>query len=165
MLLVTFAYVLILYCSISSDPWGKDTFCVCVCERWLSLTQKVIYHIKVIFPKIENYKMWQCEFKGIKLCKVKIKLISLGWYLVTMIFWCQINPEIHCSQVMHNVQDKTKSHENLPFSAHLLFSFSWYPCVYLYFSQNQTLSPFLRDISDIVAILPLRYCKSFRDVP
>ena len=34
-------------------------------------------------------------------------------------------------------------------------------CLYLNFSQNQTLSPFLRDITDIVAILPPRYCKSF----
>ena len=53
--------------------------------------------------------MRQCEFKDIKLCKVKIKLIALGWYLVTMIFRCQTNPEIHCSPVMHNVQDKTKN--------------------------------------------------------
>ena len=34
-------------------------------------------------------------------------------------------------------------------------------CLYLYFFQNQTLSPLLRDISDIMAILPLLYCKYF----
>ena len=34
-------------------------------------------------------------------------------------------------------------------------------CMYLYFSQNPTLSQFFRDILDIVAILTLQYCKSF----
>ena len=33
--------------------------------------------------------------------------------------------------------------------------------LYLYFSQNPTLRPFLKNISDIMAILPPRYCKSF----
>ena len=51
----------------------------------------------------------QCEFKDIKLCKVKIKLTALGGYLETMIFWCQTNPELHCSPAMHNFQDKTKT--------------------------------------------------------
>ena len=49
------------------------------------------------------------EFKDIKLCKVKIKSISLCWYLVTMIFWCQTNLEIHYSPAMHKVQDKTNN--------------------------------------------------------
>ena len=34
-------------------------------------------------------------------------------------------------------------------------------CLQLYFSQKQTSRPILRNISDIVAILPLQYCKSF----
>ena len=45
------------------------------------------------------------EILVIKLCQVKIKLIALGWYWVTMIFCCQTNPEIHCSPTMHDVQD------------------------------------------------------------
>ena len=53
--------------------------------------------------------MRQCEFKDINLCKVKIKVKALGWYLVTMIFLCPKNPEIHCSPVIYNVQDKTKN--------------------------------------------------------
>ena len=51
----------------------------------------------------------QCEFKDIKLCQVKIKLLALSWYLVIIIFRCQTNPEIHCSPAMYNVQDKKKS--------------------------------------------------------
>ena len=31
-----------------------------------------------------------------------------GWYWVPLIFWCQVNPAIHCSQGMHNVEVKTK---------------------------------------------------------
>ena len=50
----------------------------------------------------------QCEFKDIKFGQVKIKLIALGWYLVIMIFWFWGNPEIHCSQAMHNVKTKQK---------------------------------------------------------
>ena len=58
---------------------------------------------------LEVYRvMRQGEFKDIKLCKVKIKLICLGWYLITMIFWCQTNPEIHSSPAMNNVQNRTK---------------------------------------------------------
>ena len=36
-----------------------------------------------------------------------------------------------------------------------------YMCMYLYFFQNPILSPFFRNLPDIMAILPLRYCKSF----
>ena len=109
------------------------------------------------------------QFADIKLCKVKIKLIALGWYLVTMIFWCQTNPEIHCSPAMHIVQDKTKNILKWPSERVKKISLFWLIygavfldnlCLYLYFSQNQTLSPFLSNISDIVAILPPRYCKS-----
>ena len=50
----------------------------------------------------------QCEIKDIKLCQVGIKLIALGRYGVTMIFWFQTNPETHCSPAMHNFQYKTK---------------------------------------------------------
>ena len=39
---------------------------------------------------------------------MRIKLIALGWYWVTMIFWCQTNPEIHCTPAMYNVPDKKK---------------------------------------------------------
>ena len=54
-----------------------------------------------------------------------------------------------------------KSHENLPLLAHLQCSFLDNLCLYLYLFQNPTFSPFSRNISDIVAILPPRYCKSF----
>ena len=54
--------------------------------------------------------MRQCEFKNIKLCKENIKLIAMGWYLVTMIFQCQTNPEIHYSPAMHNVEEKIKKY-------------------------------------------------------
>ena len=50
----------------------------------------------------KNLNMSHCEIKVFKLCQQGIKLIDLGWYWVTMIFWCQANPEIHCPQAMHN---------------------------------------------------------------
>ena len=43
--------------------------------------------------------------------RVKSRISSFlrwGWYWVTLIFWCQVNPAIHCSQGMHNVKVKTK---------------------------------------------------------
>ena len=52
--------------------------------------------------------MKQCDINDIKLCHVRLKLIALEWYWVTMIFRCKTNPEIHCSPAMQNVQDKTK---------------------------------------------------------
>ena len=41
--------------------------------------------------------------------QVRIKLIALVWYWVTIIFWCQTSPKIHCSPAIYNVQDKTKN--------------------------------------------------------
>ena len=42
------------------------------------------------------------------LCMRQCEIIALGWYWVTMIFLGQINPKIHCSPGMHNVQVITK---------------------------------------------------------
>ena len=65
--------------------------------------------------KSDRYIKWclrtymrHCKIQVIKLCQVRIKLIALGWYWVTIIFWCQINPKIHCSPAMHKVQVITK---------------------------------------------------------
>ena len=95
--------------------------------------------------------MRQCEFKNIKLCKLKIKLIALGWYLVTMIFWYQTNPEIHISPppcIMLKTKQKIyyinkwKGHENLPFFlANLWSSFSWYPVFVLEFISKPNFNP------------------------
>ena len=52
--------------------------------------------------------MRQCEIKDIKLYQARTKVIALGWYWVTMIFFCQINPKIHGSPGIHNVQVITK---------------------------------------------------------
>ena len=52
--------------------------------------------------------MRQCEIKDIKLYQARTKVIALGWYWETMIFFGQINPKIHCSPGMHNVQVITK---------------------------------------------------------
>ena len=49
----------------------------------------------------------QCEIKDIKFYQVRTKIIAPGWYWVTMILFGQINPKIHNSPAMHNVQDKT----------------------------------------------------------
>ena len=43
---------------------------------------------------------WQKDYR------VKIKLISLTWQLVTLISWNQKMREIHSSPVMHNVEGK-----------------------------------------------------------
>ena len=53
-----------------------------------------------------HLNMRQCEIKVINLCQVRTKLIALGWYRATRIFWCQTNPEIHCSPAMNNVWNK-----------------------------------------------------------
>ena len=53
--------------------------------------------------------MRQCEIKDIKFYQVRTKIIALGWYWVTMIFFGQINPKIHCSPDMHHVQFITKN--------------------------------------------------------
>ena len=69
--------------------------------------------IKLSLKQSQTTRQWiyvymrQCEFKDIKLCQVKIKLIALGWYWVTMIFFGQINSKIHYSPGMPNVQVKT----------------------------------------------------------
>ena len=51
----------------------------------------------------------QCEIKDIKFYQARTKIIALGWYWVTMIFFGQINPKIHCSPGMHHVQVITKN--------------------------------------------------------
>ena len=72
--------------------------------------------------------MSQWKIKNKKFSQVRTNIIALGWNWITMICWCQINPEIHCSPGMHNVQSKqNKKHftnqwkrlENGPFWAHL----------------------------------------------
>ena len=117
---------------------------------------------------IVGFHMRQCEFKDTKFCKVKIKLIALCWYLVTITFQCQTNLEIHCSPTMHNVQDKTKIclikiNERVIQINYFIYGAVFLDnlCLYLNFYINQTLSPFW-EISDIMAILPLQYCKSFK---
>ena len=50
----------------------------------------------------------QCEIKDIKLYQARTKVIDLGWYWVTIIFFGQINPKNHCSPGMHNVQVITR---------------------------------------------------------
>ena len=78
----------------------------------------------------------QCEFKDIKLCQVKIKFIALGWYWVTMIFLGQINPKIHYSPGMHNVQviTKKKSYKSVKASwkwtifGSFMVQFLWITC-------------------------------------
>ena len=52
--------------------------------------------------------MRQCEIKDIKFYQARTKVIALGGYWVTIIFFCQINLKIHCSPGMHDVQGITK---------------------------------------------------------
>ena len=68
-----------------------------------------------------------------------------------MIFQYQTNPEIHCSQAMHHVQDKTKisyiNNEKVQKIYYLLLIYGAIflntLCLFLNLSQNQTSSPFL----------------------
>ena len=38
---------------------------------------------------------------------VKTKLIALDWYWVTLIYWCQMNRDVHSSPAMHKVEGET----------------------------------------------------------
>ena len=92
------------------------------CKNWtLSFHKKKILHLD----------MRQCENKDLKIYQARTRIIALGWYWVTMIFFGQI--KFHCSLGMHNVQFISKNYctylwmhlENEPFSVHLWCSFHW----------------------------------------
>ena len=100
--------------------------------------------------------MRQCEIKDIKLYQVRTKIIALGWYWVTMIFFGQINPKIHYSPGMNSVQVKTKKLSCKSMKASwkwtifgsFLVQFLWIPCFWSQISlknklQAHTLHTFL----------------------
>ena len=79
-------YMTPVKCHVSHVPFFL-TKCWCLLVEGLLSTR----------PNLSSF----CEFKDIKLCKLKIKLIALGWNLVNRMFRCQTNPEIHCSPHTH----------------------------------------------------------------
>ena len=112
--------------------------------------------------------MRQCEIKDIKLYQVRTKIIALGCYWVTMIFFGQINPKIHYSPGMHNVQVKTKKFrtnqlkrpENGPFSVHLWCSFYGYPVFVVTYLSKINCKPIFC-IHFRFRLRGLRCCKPF----
>ena len=89
----------------------------------------------------------QCEIKDIKLCQVRTKIIALGWYWVTMIFFGQISPKIHYSPGMHSVQVKTKNLSCKLVKASwkwtifgsFMVQFVWIPCFWSHISLKNKL--------------------------
>ena len=63
---------------------------------------------------------------------LKIKLIALDWYWVTLISWCQQKRDIHSSPVMHKVEGKThKVLEKLTVAFWKPAIFVFLACIYL----------------------------------
>ena len=61
------------------------------------------------FGKSTLGDMRRCGINDTKFYQVRTKIIALGCYWVTMTCLGQINPKIHCSPDMHNVQAITKN--------------------------------------------------------
>ena len=95
--------------------WTGGWFTVWVMEQLGGNCLKLLFlslnicctRVQALFKELD---MRQCEIKDIKFYQARTKIIALGWYWVTMIFFGQMNPKIHCSPGMHNVQVITKNY-------------------------------------------------------
>ena len=79
---------------------------------WLQLLETLILHfITLMFLALQSMTL-HCtalrDINDIKFYQARTKIIALGWNWVTMVFFGQTNPKIHCSPGMHNVQVITK---------------------------------------------------------